>query len=139
MKEIRTIKMVEQTEVKFVADDGKEFIGENAEFQCKTYERQCNKTRVEEVFKRLDAKRIDVPMLDWYCEAADVWKIVLESERDYWSMVDYFKVVEGCCDNYTEIPKEFPCTMIVQKGWECFSDYAGNLKEQLEKALEQLK
>lgn len=139
MKEIRTIKMVEQTEVKFIADDGKEFIGENAERECATYERQCNEAKVEAAFKRLDAKRIDMPMLDWYCEAADVWKIVLESERDYWSMVDYFKVVERCCDDYTEMPKEFPCTMIVQKGWECFSDYAGNLKEQLEKAWEQLK
>lgn len=138
MKEIRTIKMVEQIDVKFIADDGKEFIGENAEKECATYERQRSKVRVEDAFKRLDAKQIDMPMLDWYCEAADVWKIVLESERDYWSMVDYFKVVECCCDNYTEMPKEFPCTMIVQKGWECFSDYAGNLKEKLQKALEQL-
>ena len=138
MKEIRTIKMVEQTEVKFVADDGMEFIGENAERKCVEYERTRSRVKVEGAFKRLDAKRIDMPMLDWYCEAADVWKIVLESEKDYWSMVDYFKVVEGCCDNYTEMPKEFPCTMIVQKGWECFSDYCGNLKEQLQKALEQL-
>lgn len=138
MKEIRTIKMVEQTEVKFVADDGKEFIGENAEFECKTYERQCNKNKVEGVFKRLDAKEINIPMLDWYCECAEVWKIVLESERDYWSMVDYFKVVCGCYENYTEMPKEFPCTMIVQRGWDCISDYAGNLKAELQKALEQL-
>ena len=45
MKEIRTIKMVEQTEVKFVADDGKEFIGENAERDCRDYERQKDKKK----------------------------------------------------------------------------------------------
>ena len=138
MKEIRTIKMVEQVEVKFIAEDGKVFIGENAERECATYERQCSKVKVEAAFDRLDAKRIDMPMLDWYCEAADVWKITLESKRDYFAMVDYFKVCEGCCDNYVEEPTEFPCTMIVQKGWECISDYCGNLKEQLQKVLEQL-
>lgn len=53
-------------------------------------------------------------------------------------MIDYFKVIEQCCDNYVEEPKEFPCTLIVQRGWECISDYAGNLKEKLQKALEQL-
>lgn len=138
MKEIRTIKMVEQTEVKFIADDGKEFIGENAEMKCAEYERQRNRTKVEEAFKRLSVKEIDMPMLDWYCECAEVYKILLESERDYWSMVDYFKVIYGCCDNYTEMPKEFPCTMVVMRGWECISDYAGDLKEKLQKALEQL-
>ena len=138
MKEIRTIKMVEQTEVKFVADDGKEFIGEDAERRCWEYERQRNEKEVRDAFGRLDAKKIDVPMLDWYCDAADVWKIVLESKRDYLAVVDYFKVIEHCCDDYTEEPKEYPCTMIVQKGWDCFSDYYGDLKAELQKALEQL-
>ena len=138
MKEIRTIKMVEQIDVKFVADDGKEFTGENAERNCWEYERTRNESKVKDAFRRLDAKKIDMPMLDWYCECADVWKIVLESERDYWSMVDYFKVIEHCCDNYIDMPKEFPCTMIVLRGWECISDYADNLKEQLQKTLEQL-
>lgn len=138
MKEIRRIKMVEVEEVKFVANDGKEFIGENAERECATYERQCNQKSVKNAFKRLSAKTIDIPTIDWYCEAAEVWKIVLESERDYWTMTDYFKVCCGCCDNYTEMPKEFPCTMIVMRGWECVSDYCGDLKAHLQKALEQL-
>lgn len=138
MKEIRTIKMVEQTEVKFIADDGKEFIGENAEKECATYERQRSKVKVEDAFNRLNAKKIDMPILDWYCEVADIWKITLESKKDYFAMVDYFKVVEGCCDNYVDEPKDFPCTLIIQKGWECISDYCGNLKEQLQKVLEQL-
>lgn len=138
MKEIREIKMVEQVNVKFVADDGTEFVGEHAERDCADYERQRSKVKVEEAFNRLDAKKIEMPIIDWYCECADVWKIVLESKKDYYSMVDYFKVVEGRCENYTEMPKEFPCTMVVVVGWECINDYCGDLKEKLQKALEQL-
>ena len=138
MKEIRTIKMVEQTEVKFIADDGKEFIGENAERECCDYERQRNKNSVKEAFNRLDAKQIHLPMVNWHCDAAETWKIVLNSKQDYFAMTDYFKVVLGCCDNYTEIPKEFPYTMMVVKGWECFDEYSYDLKAELQKALEQL-
>ena len=50
MKEIRTIKFVEQTEVKFVADDGREFIGENAERDCRDYERTQDRKKVEQAF-----------------------------------------------------------------------------------------
>lgn len=138
MKEIRTIKMVEQTEVKFIADDGKEFIGENAERECADYERQRSKVRVKEAFERLDAKQINMPMVNWHCDAAETWKVVLNSKQDYFAMTDYFKVVLGCYDNYTEAPKEYPCTMIVVKGWECFDEYRHDLKAGLQKALEQL-
>jgi hypothetical protein len=138
MKEIRTIKMVEQTEVKFIADDGKEFVGENAERDCRDYERQKDEVKVKEAFERLDAVELNMPMLDWFCGESEIWKIRLESKKDYYTMTDYFKVVRYCCDNYTEMPKEFPCTMIVMKGYECISDYCGNLKENLQKMIEQL-
>lgn len=137
MKEIRTIKMVEQTEVKFVADDGKEFVGANAENDCATYERQKNTNKVKEAFERLDAVNLKIPMINWYCDEAEVWRIVLESKKDYLAMTDYFKVVDNCYDNYTEMPKEFPYTMTVLVGYDYFSEYSGNIKEELEKALEQ--
>ena len=138
MKEIREIKMVEQVNVRFVADDGKEFVGENAERDCRDYERTRDEKKVKEAFERLDAVEIYMPMLDWFCSESEIWKVKLESKKDYYTMVDYFKVVRYCCDNYTEIPKEFPCTMIVMKGYECISDYCGDLKENLQKMLEQL-
>lgn len=138
MKEIRTIRTVEVTEVKFVADDGKEFTGENAERDCATYERQKDEKRVTESFDRLNAVRIDIPVVNWFCEYADVWKIELESKKDYLTMTDYFKVVECCCDDYLEMPKEFPYTMTVIKGYEYVDEYKDNLKEHLQKALEQL-
>lgn len=138
MKEIRRIKMVEVEDVKFVAEDGKEFVGENAEKECVEYERQCNKSKVEQAFNRLDAEKIDIPMVNWYCDAAETWKIVLNSKHDYFAMTDYFKVICGCYDIYTEEPKEYPYTMIVTKGWECIDEYGYDLKEELQKALEQL-
>ena len=138
MKEIREIKMVEQVSVKFVADDGKEFVGENAERRCYDYERTRNEKSVKEAFERLDAKEIDMPIVSWHCDAAETWKIVLNSKQDYFAMTDYFKVILGCCDIYTEIPKEFPYTMIVVKGWECIGEYEYDLKLGLQKALEQL-
>lgn len=138
MKEIRRIKMVEVEEVKFVADDGTEFTGENAERDCCDYERQKDEKKVKEAFERLDVTEIHMPMLDWFCSESEIWKIKLESKKDYYTMTDYFKVVRYCCDNYTEVPKEFPCTMIVMKGYECISDYCGDLKENLQKMIEQL-
>ena len=138
MKEIREIKMVEQVSVKFVADDGKEFIGENAERECRDYERTRDKKKVEEAFERLDAKKIDLPITNWHCDAAETWKIVLNSKQDYFTMTDYFKVVAGCYDDYTEAPAEYPCTMIVVKSWECIGEYGCDLKAELQKALEQL-
>lgn len=138
MKEIREIKMVEQVSVKFVADDGREFIGENAERDCRDYERTRDAKKVEEAFERLDAVEMEMPMLDWFCSESEVWKVKLDSKKDYYTVVDYFKVVRYCCDNYTEMPKEFPCTMIVMKGYECISDYCGDLKGKLQKMLEQL-
>lgn len=136
MKEIRTIKMVEQMEVKFVADDGKEFVGANAEKECATYERQRNVKKVEEAFHRLNAVKVNIPLLDWHCDCSEFWKIVLESKKDYFAMTDYFKAVVGCCDNYTDMPNEFPYTMMVVTSYDYISEYCGNIKEELQKALE---
>jgi hypothetical protein len=138
MKEIREIKMVEQVSVKFVADDGKEFVGENAERDCRDYERTRDEKKVKEAFERLDATKIYMPTVNWHCDAAETWKVVLNSKRDYIAMTDYFKEVLGCYDNYTEAPKEYPYTMIVMRGWECFDEYGCDIKVELQKVLEQL-
>lgn len=138
MKEIRTIKMVEQVEVKFVADDGKVFVGENAERECRDYERTCDKKKVEEAFKRLDAIELKMPFVDWWSDEYEFWKILLNSKNDYYAMMDYFKVVHRVYDfNITE-PTEYPYEMIVSEGCEYVCEYKRNLKEDLQKALEQL-
>ena len=138
MKEIRTIKMVEVTDVKFVADDGKVFVGENAERNCRDYERTRDKKKVEEAFKRLDAVELEMPFVDWWSDDYGFWKIVLNSKNDYYAMMDYFNVVWEVYDNYIEEPKTYPYTMIVSEACEYVHEYKRDIKEELQKALEQL-
>jgi hypothetical protein len=143
MKEIKTIKMVEQTEVKFIADDGREFIGENAEYECKTYERRCNRERVIDAFDRLDVQRIDLPLVEfWYGDYTRLWKVTLHSKRDYLAFVDYLIVEMGVYkgDMSFEEPKAYPYTTLVGAGCEWAYEYGGvdQMKEQLNKMMEQL-
>ena len=138
MKEIRTIRMVEQTEIKFVADDGTEFVGENAERNCRDYERTKDKKRVEEAFQRLDAMELKMPFVDWWSDDFGFWKIVLNSKNDYYAMMDYFNVVWEVYDNYIEEPKTYPYTMIVSESCDYVTEYTRDIKEELQKALEQL-
>ena len=137
MKEIRTIKMVEQTEVKFVADDGKEFIGEHAERDCMDYERTRDEKKVKQAFDRLDAVELKMPFVDWFSDDNGFWKILLNSKSDYVAMMDYFKVCRGAYTSEIEEPATYPYTMIVSESYEYVCEYRGNLQEQLQKALEQ--
>lgn len=137
MKEIRTIKMVEQVEVKFVADDGKEFIGEHAEMQCRDYERTKDKKKVEQAFKRLDAVQLTMPFVDWWSDDYEFWKILLNSKSDYIAMMDYFNVVWDVYSNCIEEPSSYPYTMIVSASESYVNEYSRNLKEELQKALKQ--
>ena len=143
MKEIREIKMVEQVNVKFVANDGKEFIGENAQQECETYERRCNSNQVVEAFNRIDAKQIDMPIAEWwYGDDAKLWKVTLESKKDYYAFIDYLIVEWGVykCDMNFKEPKEYPYTTLVGKGCEWAYEYGSidQMKEQLQKLMEQL-
>lgn len=138
MKEIRTIKMVEQTEVKFIADDGKEFIGENAEKECRDYERTRDVKKVEMAFKRLDATELTTPFVSWWSDDNEFWKIILNSKNDYFAMMDYFKIVRNTYDFDIEEPAEYPYTMMVSEGYDYVCEYKRDLKEELQKTLEQL-
>ena len=131
MKEIRTIKMVEQTEVKFVADDGKEFIGEHAERDCRDYERTKDK-------KRVDFVELKMPFIDWFHDEQGFYKTLLNSKSDFVAMMDYFNVVWDVYGNDIEEPATYPYTMIVSYSCGYVNEYTGNLKEELQKTLEQL-
>ena len=138
MKEIRTIKMVEQTEVKFIAEDGKEFIGENAEQECKTHERRMHEDQVKREFEKLGAVKIDIPMANWYIDEAMFWRVKLNSKKDYLTIQDYFEVVYQLSECYMTEPKEYPYTMTVALGYDYYDEYRSNIKEELQKALDQL-
>lgn len=139
MKEVRTIRMVEQVDVVFVADDGKEFTGKDAEFECAKYERTRNKNTVKEAFERLDYTVIHVPFMDWMCDECSVYRILLKSRADFYTMSDYFEVVCETCDNYLNVPGFFPCVMTVAVDNCCTNEYTGNLESELENVLLRLK
>lgn len=140
MVEIRTEKMIPVTEVKFVADDGTVFEGEDSKRKCLDYERTCNVEKVKEVFKRLDAVKIKMPFVSWYDENYEFWKVVLNSKADYIALVDYFKFVERCDYNETEEPCSYPYTAVICTTYDTFYEYGSvdGLKDELQKALEQL-
>ena len=138
MKEIRTIKMVEHTEVKFIADDGKEFIGENAEQKCRDYERTRDEKKVETAFKRLTYTELNMPFLNWYGEDYGFYIITLNSKSDYIAMIDYFNVVWHVWDNNISEPKTYPYTMTISAGSDWVCEYEHDIKAELQKVLAQL-
>jgi len=138
MKEIRTIKMVEVTDIKFVADDGKEFVGENAERDCRNYERTRDKKRVEEEFKRVDMTALDMPFVEWFGDDKGFYKVQLTSRRDFVAMMDYINVVWDVWDNHIKEPTAYPYTMIFSYDCDVVTEYARDLKADLQKAIEQL-
>lgn len=145
MKEIRTIRMVEQTEVKFIADDGKEFIGENAERDCMIYERRKNEEKVINEFRKLKPKWIMQPVIDcFYGDIGEVISVTVNDEVDYdITIKDYFYIkspyMEFC--GYEESkPTEFPANIIIVSGGEWVDVYGTveEFKEELLKAVAQL-
>lgn len=140
MKEIRTTKMVEQTEVKFVADDGREF---STEKECKDYERKCNIDNVIKAFERLDVKKIDIPVIEyWYGDDARLWKVTLYNHADYVAFQDYLDEVVKVWDSDMGIaePKEYPYTTLVGAGCEWAYEYGSieSMKAKLQTMIEDL-
>lgn len=138
MTEIRTIKMVERTEVKFVAEDGKEFVGENARKLCRAYERKMNEDVIKKEFNKLDGVRIRIPAVNLFSDEAEFWKFTLNSKKDYTVMTDYFEAIYNCNCCYMEEPNEYPYTMIAVVGSDWYDEYRDNLKAELQKVIEQL-
>lgn len=139
MKEVRTVRMVEQVDVVFIADDGKEFTGKEAEFECAKYERTRNKNTVKEAFERLDYTVLHVPLIDWMCDECKVYRVLLNSKADFYAMSDYFDVVYEICDNYLKAPGLFPCVVTVVMDSCCTNEYTGNLEAEFENALLRLR
>ena len=140
-------KMVEQTTVKFVAEDGKVFTGDNAERECAEYERTKNKNKVEEEFKKLRPKYIEIPLLDWFygCDA-EIISVDVKDEIELETTVkDYFTIKNpGYMDFegfYSKKPTTFPCNIILVSGCEWVDVYSGGekeLKAELIKTIEKL-
>ena len=146
MKEIRITRMVEQTEVKFVADDGMVFTGANAEKECKTYERTQNEEKVINEFKKLKPKWIDVPLVDWVgCGENEVISITVNDEIDFDTTVrDYYYIKSPSYMDFSNFeskkPKEFPANIVLVSGCEWVDIFGSDedFKKALQKTIEQL-
>lgn len=132
MKEIRETKMVEQTTIKFVANDGKEFVGDNAENECKHYEAICNENECKRLFGLLDYKKICIPFANWFADY-DAYLVNITSERDYNIVRNFFEVRIGrCAEIYLEEPKSYPYkTMVIET--DCYADEYHNIANEMEK------
>lgn len=113
MKEIRTVKMVEQVEVKFFADDGKEFATEQ---ECRVYEMQKDKDKLKMMYEELNPIYIKSDVLDWFCCDSGIDVVTVNSQREFNIVKAYFKH-SPYVDFEVEEPKEYPKTLTIR--WSC--------------------
>lgn len=104
MKEIRTIKMIEQVEVKFFADDGKEFATEQ---ECRVYELQKDNERLLMMYEVLNPIRVKSNVLEWFCCDSGLDIVTVNSKNDYNIVKAYLKH-SSYVDWDVEEPKEYP-------------------------------
>jgi hypothetical protein len=109
MKEIRTIKMIEQVEVKYFADDGKEFENER---DCRVYEMQKDKDKLKMMYEALNPICVKSDVLDWFCCDSGLDIVTVKSQRDYNIVKAYFKH-SSYVDFEVEEPKEYPSTLTI--------------------------
>ena len=118
MKEIITIKMVEQTTKKYIAEDGKEF---DTELECAEYELKKRTHDIEFRFNLLNTKKFDIPLLDGYKAEGCVYRITFENRSDIVAFVDYYQL-HGYDMYYIEDTVKkidtFPYTICVDEGYD---------------------
>ena len=138
MRELRITKLVEQTEVKFIAVDDTEFTNQ---FECEQYERRLDEDKLIASFKKLDVQHIPHNIVRFFCgDDTSLFKVTLYNYRDWVTLTDYLEAVDNINDNNLIEPTEFPHTTIVASGYEWAYDYdETTLREELEKALNILK
>lgn len=139
MKEIRTVRMVEQVDVVFVADDGKEFKGPSAELECARYERTRNISKVEEAFKRLDHIELNIPSTRWIDDEVRMFRVVLRSKQDFYAMMDYFDVVCNAYESAVKMPESFPYTINIGLNYDYICEYPGNFEAEFEAEIVRLR
>lgn len=132
MKEIINKKMVEVEEVKFVADDGKEFIVDekhfrdrkDAERECSIHENTIKGNALEGEYKRMVIDRLNIGnSVAGFFDGDDIFmeKIHLEKEADLYTVLGYFRHYSTYMEEYTEFNKfEYPCDAMVFGRWDSY-------------------
>lgn len=140
MKEIRETKLVEQTTVRFIACDGKEF---NNEKDCMSYERRLDKDKLKKEYEKLHPIFLPFPLID-YAGTCSAELITVKSEEDFDTIVDYYKSLSSYMDTYSledSRPTEYPQQMIIVSGeeWVCVCGQTfESIKNDLMKVYKQL-
>ena len=109
MKEIRTVKMVEQVEIKFFADDGKEFTTEQ---ECRVYELQKEKDKLKMMYEALNPICVTSKVLDWFCCDSGIDVVTVNSQKDY-NIVKAYLRHSSYCDWDVKEPDEYPKTLTI--------------------------
>ncbi len=139
MKEVITIKMVEQTTTKYIADDGKTF---DKEKDCKEYELSRKRKDVEARFNLIEKQKIDIPMLCDYKGEGCIYKITFNSREDINALVDYYTLCHFYMDYvYDAVNKvtSFPFTTLMDEGYDSIYFFdEDTLRKDIAKLIEQL-
>lgn len=109
MKEIRTVKMIESVEVKFFADDGKEFATEQ---ECRVYEMQKDRDKLKMMYDELNPICVKSDVLDWFCCDSGIDVVTVNSQREFNIVKAYFKH-SSYVEFDVEEPKEYPKTLTI--------------------------
>lgn len=117
MKEIRTVKMVESVEIKFFADDGKEFATEH---ECRMYELRQDEAKLKMMYEELNPIFVKSDVTDWFCCDSRLDIVTVKSQRDYNIVKAYLKH-SSYVDFEVEEPKEYPKTLAIywSDGYVC--------------------
>lgn len=110
MKEIRTVKMVEQVEVKFFADDGKEFATEQ---ECRVYELRQDEAKLKMMYEELNPICVTSSVLDWFCCDSGIDVITVNNQREFNIVKAYLSGGRSYLDWDVEEPKEYPSTLTI--------------------------
>ena len=109
MKEIRETKLVEQTTVKFIAVDGKEFTNEK---ECLEYERRLNRAKVTRAFNKLVKEKFSFSSINCFMGDNTFYLLDLKNAEDFYTAEDYFTINNFFGIELTE-PKKYPAKILV--------------------------
>lgn len=139
MKQITETKFVEQTFIRYLADDGREF---KTKEDCEGYEKMLYEKRCKKLFDEVKHRELELPLLDWACEATG-YIVRMNDADDYRATVDYFESVTGWgLDVDISEPLHYPCTKIVIVQWGCgayeYCNTVDSLVNRYHKAIEEI-
>ena len=111
IKEIKK-ELVEQITIKYIAKNGKEFTGPDAERECDRYERRLDREAIEKEFKKLNPVYLYDPLVDWVNCDTEMFLVTLNNKVDYEvRLMDY---IDGA---YKEVvlnePESYPCKKLI--------------------------